>query len=132
MSNSFCSAVLCQSPQAAGWHSSCQLFRHSSDSEDAIEASPEGLSRQFAAGDKLASRRGDMERKVPDKGAVTAVEHARSAEPSNGRTVGPEGHSPDLSVLLAGLQTMRDGDFSVRLPIGWTGLAGKIADTFND
>jgi HAMP domain-containing protein/CheY-like chemotaxis protein/signal transduction histidine kinase len=27
---------------------------------------------------------------------------------------------------------MRDGDFSVRLPGSWTGLAGKIADTFND
>src|ERR1700723_950204 len=37
----------------------------------------------------------------------------------------------DLSVILAGLQTMRDGDFSVRLPGSWTGLAGKVADTFN-
>ena len=27
---------------------------------------------------------------------------------------------------------MRDGDFSVRLPGSWTGLAGKIADTFNE
>src|SRR5205807_2630533 len=35
-------------------------------------------------------------------------------------------------VILAGLQTMRDGDFSVRLPGAWTGLAGKIADTFNE
>src|ERR1700723_273580 len=39
--------------------------------------------------------------------------------------------SGDLSVILAGLQTMRDGDFSVRLPGSWTGLAGKVADTFN-
>jgi HAMP domain-containing protein/CheY-like chemotaxis protein/signal transduction histidine kinase len=37
----------------------------------------------------------------------------------------------DLSVILAGLQTMRNGDFSGRLPGSWTGLAGKIADTFN-
>ncbi|MFZ0136961.1 MAG: HAMP domain-containing protein [Candidatus Sulfotelmatobacter sp.] len=37
----------------------------------------------------------------------------------------------DLSVILASLQTMRNGDFSVRLPGSWTGLAGKIADTFN-
>ena len=37
----------------------------------------------------------------------------------------------DLSVILASLQTMREGDFSVRLPGSWTGLAGKIADTFN-
>ncbi|MGA7513676.1 MAG: HAMP domain-containing protein [Candidatus Sulfotelmatobacter sp.] len=27
---------------------------------------------------------------------------------------------------------MRDGEFSVRLPGSWTGLPGKIADTFND
>jgi len=27
---------------------------------------------------------------------------------------------------------MRDGDFSVRLPSDQTGLAGKIADTFNE
>jgi len=38
----------------------------------------------------------------------------------------------DLALVLAGLQTMRDGDFSVRLPVAWTGLKGKIADTFND
>ena len=38
----------------------------------------------------------------------------------------------DLSAVLSSLQTMRDGDFSVRLPGSWTGLAGKIADTFNE
>jgi HAMP domain-containing protein/CheY-like chemotaxis protein/signal transduction histidine kinase len=27
---------------------------------------------------------------------------------------------------------MRDGDFSVRLPVSWVGLEGKIADTFNE
>src|SRR5271170_2725091 len=37
-----------------------------------------------------------------------------------------------LGTILAALQTMRDGDFSVRLPVAWTGLEGKIADTFND
>ncbi|MFZ3341954.1 MAG: HAMP domain-containing protein [Terriglobales bacterium] len=40
--------------------------------------------------------------------------------------------SPDLVAILASLQTLRDGDFSVRLPGSWVGLAGKIADTFND
>ncbi len=38
----------------------------------------------------------------------------------------------ELTIVLAGLQSMRDGDFSVRLPVGWTGLSGKIADTFNE
>jgi hypothetical protein len=44
--------------------------------------------------------------------------------------VAPE--AEDLALILASLQTMRDGNFSVRLPVAWTGLKGKIADTFND
>jgi HAMP domain-containing protein/CheY-like chemotaxis protein/signal transduction histidine kinase len=40
--------------------------------------------------------------------------------------------SVDLALILASLQTMREGDFSVRLPVAWTGIQGKIADTFND
>jgi HAMP domain-containing protein/CheY-like chemotaxis protein/signal transduction histidine kinase len=39
---------------------------------------------------------------------------------------------PGLSELLRALQAVRDGDFSVRLPGDWTGLEGKIADTFNE
>jgi two-component sensor histidine kinase len=37
----------------------------------------------------------------------------------------------DLHALLHSLQAMSDGEFSVRLPGHWTGLEGKIADTFN-
>src|SRR5687767_5309416 len=43
----------------------------------------------------------------------------------------PEGQL-DAHELLRALQAIRNGDFSVRLPGEWTGLAGKIADTFND
>src|SRR3954447_2672507 len=38
----------------------------------------------------------------------------------------------DAHELLIALQGMRTGDFSVRLRSDGTGLAGKIADTFND
>jgi len=34
--------------------------------------------------------------------------------------------------MLIALQAMRTGDFSVRLRSDQTGIAGKIADTFND
>ena len=34
--------------------------------------------------------------------------------------------------LLAALTALRRGDFSVRLPVEWTGVAGKVADAFND
>jgi HAMP domain-containing protein/CheY-like chemotaxis protein/signal transduction histidine kinase len=38
----------------------------------------------------------------------------------------------ELNLVLSSLLTMRDGDFSVRLPGTWTGLPGKLADTFNE
>src|SRR3989449_1074214 len=38
----------------------------------------------------------------------------------------------DSGTLLTALKTLRRGDFSVRLPMNWPGMAGKIADTFND
>ncbi len=37
-----------------------------------------------------------------------------------------------LTAILQSLKTMREGDFSVRLPVSWTGLPGKIADNFNE
>src|SRR5690349_878516 len=40
--------------------------------------------------------------------------------------------SAPMNILLGKLQSMRDGDFSVRLPGDWTGLEGIIADTFNE
>jgi HAMP domain-containing protein/CheY-like chemotaxis protein/GAF domain-containing protein len=63
--------------------------------------------------------------------ATTTEKQPSHPTPSNGgHVVAAEG--PSLAVILAGLQTMRDGDFSVRLPGSWTGLEGKIADTFNE
>src|SRR5262245_18045647 len=38
----------------------------------------------------------------------------------------------DLPQMLYALQAVRAGDFSVRLPGDRIGLAGKIADTFNE
>ncbi|HEY1723091.1 MAG TPA: HAMP domain-containing protein [Magnetospirillaceae bacterium] len=38
----------------------------------------------------------------------------------------------DARPLLKALQAMRIGDFSVRLPSDHVGMAGKLADTFND
>ena len=37
-----------------------------------------------------------------------------------------------LALILQGLLTMKNGDFSARLPGTWTGLPGKIADNFNE
>jgi len=71
--------------------------------------------------------------------ATLAPEDSKKRKPSdpskNGKGQrGSESQAPvnDLALILAGLQTMRDGDFSVRLPVSWVGLEGKIADTFNE
>ena len=37
-----------------------------------------------------------------------------------------------LGVVLHGLQALRDGDLSVRLPVEWTGTSGKVARLFNE
>ncbi len=61
---------------------------------------------------------------------ATANLEPNAAPKNGGRTTAAE--VPSLAVILSSLQTMRDGDFSVRLPGSWTGLEGKIADTFNE
>src|SRR5882724_6985718 len=38
----------------------------------------------------------------------------------------------DSATLLKALKAFQRGDFSVRLPMNWLGMAGKIADTFNE
>ena len=40
--------------------------------------------------------------------------------------------SLDAKQLLSALVALKRGNFSVRLPVEWTGIAGKIADTLND
>jgi HAMP domain-containing protein/signal transduction histidine kinase/DNA-binding response OmpR family regulator len=43
-----------------------------------------------------------------------------------------ESDPSELAVILETLLSVRNGDFSVRLPVVWTGLTGRIADTFNE
>jgi HAMP domain-containing protein len=40
--------------------------------------------------------------------------------------------SLDRKVFLAALLAFKRGDFSVRMPVEWTGIDGKIADAFNE
>jgi HAMP domain-containing protein/signal transduction histidine kinase/DNA-binding response OmpR family regulator len=42
------------------------------------------------------------------------------------------GQGIDTAALLSALNAFKRGDFSVRLPAEWPGLAGKVADTFNE
>ena len=44
----------------------------------------------------------------------------------------PTGEGVDPKVLLSVLAQVRFGDFSARMPLEWTGVAGKVADSLND
>ena len=62
----------------------------------------------------------------------------RAAQQAKRGAVKPNGHRRDdgedfdLQMLLEALQSVRVGDFSVRLPRDQIGLAGKVADAFNE
>ncbi len=64
--------------------------------------------------------------KPPTNGKV----HKRAPD-DNGRAASPAA-TIDERELLAGLTALKKGDLSVRLPVEWTGVAGKVADAFND
>ena len=38
----------------------------------------------------------------------------------------------DTTALLHAMLSLKAGDFSARLPVDWTGVAGKVADAFNE
>src|ERR1700739_2585789 len=63
-------------------------------------------------------------------GVGSAAEKKR-AKRGNG-SLHPESDSAELAVILQTLISVRNGEFSVRLPVVWTGLTGRIADTFNE
>ncbi len=44
----------------------------------------------------------------------------------------PVADTLDAKVLLSVLAQVKGGDFTARMPLEWTGLAGKVADGFND
>ena len=67
------------------------------------------------------------DRSVPPVAANGAPPDLLAAPPTT-----PQPAPSEVTQLLRALQAVRDGDFSVRLPGDWTGLEGKIADTFND
>src|SRR3954470_13017050 len=41
-------------------------------------------------------------------------------------------HTLVMKEMLGALSALKKGDSSVRLPIDWTGLSGKLSETFNE
>ncbi len=56
----------------------------------------------------------------------------KTGRSKNGNGHGRDDHGEALQEILDALQAMRTGDFSVRLPRDQDGIAGKIADVFNE
>ena len=63
----------------------------------------------------------------PSKNGQSAVANPPAGLPEQEQEV-----ADYLVLILQSLQTMKNGDFRVRLPVSWTGLPGKIADNFNE
>jgi signal transduction histidine kinase/HAMP domain-containing protein/DNA-binding response OmpR family regulator len=66
-----------------------------------------------------------------DEQARRATEPARGPSAKSDKRV-ERAAALDRRQLLTALTALKKGDFSVRLPIDWEGIDGKIADTFND
>ncbi|MHA3770101.1 HAMP domain-containing protein [Verrucomicrobiota bacterium sgz303538] len=61
------------------------------------------------------------------------MKKASSSSPVSGSGDTPASELPfDLNTLLHALTALKKGDFTVRLPVAWTGIAGRVSDTFND
>src|SRR5690242_20110074 len=58
--------------------------------------------------------------------------NGRSAKRSSSSPRPTDPDSLDLEQLLSVLTAVRKGDFSARMSVAKTGLAGKIADTLNE
>ena len=81
----------------------------------------------------LAKERFDMSQALEARRRPRKTKASPALNGSNGHGAGiREVSTGELEALLSALQAMRRGDFSVRLGGDQVGLAGKIADTFND
>src|SRR5262245_59852980 len=84
-----------------------------------------------------SSGRGRHLREVMMRNGRTAPEsqvrarHRQTLHP-NGNGSRSEPDTIDTRQLLAVLTAFRKGNFAVRLPVEWTGVAGKISDAVND
>src|ERR1700685_1517659 len=77
-------------------------------------------------------KRASLNEIAPDGTGTAPASMAKNNGKSNPGKAKKTDGSLDLTVILTSLQSMRDGDFTVRLPGTWVGLAGKVADTFNE
>src|SRR5437016_2250313 len=76
-----------------------------------------------------------MQINAPAEQTKKTIRSRKAKRPADGRNGSPpqvEDAFIQTQEILAALIAFRNGDFSARLPVVWTGLNGKIADAFND
>jgi HAMP domain-containing protein/signal transduction histidine kinase/CheY-like chemotaxis protein len=61
---------------------------------------------------------------------ISGASHNRKTERAT--KLDPSHDDFDMKQLLVALTALKRGDFSARMPLDWSGTAGKIADAFND
>src|SRR3989475_86500 len=72
------------------------------------------------------------------KGKVSFPRSRRASKPAIDRPENPTDRNGagqgemDAEQVLVALMAIKKGNFTIRLPVGWTGIAGKVADTFNE
>jgi HAMP domain-containing protein/CheY-like chemotaxis protein len=70
-------------------------------------------------------------RSVSATGAELDGKSPAAPLPATGGANGETSHDAQLNQILSSILAFRDGDFTVRLPIGWSGIQGRIAEAFN-
>ena len=71
--------------------------------------------------------------KNPNSNGSTAVmERGTGARAERDKVADSALSQNETRLLLAALTALKQGDSSVRLPIEWTGLSGKLAEIFNE
>src|SRR5262249_27504158 len=75
----------------------------------------------------------ELESDGPRPGAgARRRKHKQPEENKNHESNGTGPADIDAGCILSALVAFKSGDFSARLPLAWTGIAGKVADAFNE
>ena len=82
-----------------------------------------GSSTMNETGSAVASRK-----RIADKSR--AATQSKAGNNGNGGAAANGAGLHDAKAILEALTALKQGDSSVRLPIEWTGMQGKVAETF--
>ena len=74
----------------------------------------------------------DDAKTMNEAGSTVARRKAKTPERRAAPASGAALTTHEAKQILAALSALKQGDSSVRLPVEWTGLQGRVAETFNE